>query len=395
MKKKLIQEQPKIVTSDLPFGEYLENWLVNVRYPRLRETTIQRYDIDMRRVQSYPISKVPMSQLDDQMLQQLYNTVYKDNNSANIVKCMHKVIKPCIQYAAIRGDIRVNFIPLLQLPKDNQEIQLKKQQRKKERPFTIEDEITFVNSIRPLAGLTESGYEVMWLTALRLGCRVSELVALTWEDVDFENRLMDINKKYSVVKDIATGQYHGIVGPPKSDKGNRILPIPIQVVAALRKHKVTQAKCLLEIGIRQTEQNLVFGTNVGTYRNYSNIDKYLVKHCAQIGIHRHTMHDFRHTFCTRAYEAGLSDKTIQDLMGDADLKMLMGTYVHVSNSKRKATIKELDEYYDMLHHPVSNSSDTNIHQLVSADFIKKTSDSKGDATSRVEMIMNKYYDIMH
>jgi len=218
MKKKLIQEQPKIVTSDLPFGEYLENWLVNVRYPRLREITIQRYDIDMRRVQSYPISKVPMSQLDDQILQQLYNTVYKDNNSANIVKCMHKVIKPCIQYAAIRGDIRVNFMPLLQLPKDSQEIQLKKQKRKKERPFTIEDEITFVNSIRPLAGLTESGYEAMWLTALRTGCRVSELVALTWEDVDLENRLMDINKKYSVVKDIATGQYHGIVGPPKVTK---------------------------------------------------------------------------------------------------------------------------------------------------------------------------------
>lgn len=158
---------------------------------------------------------------------------------------------------------------------------------------------------------------------------------------------------------------------------------------------MTQAKCLLEIGIRQTNQSLVFGTNVGTYRNYSNIDKYLVQHCTQIGIHRHTMHDFRHTFCTRAYEAGLPDKTIQDLMGDADLKMLMGTYVHISNSKRKATIKELDEYYDMLYHPVSNSPDTNIHQLVSADFIKKRSDSKGDATSRVEMIMNKYYDIMH
>ena len=55
-------------------------------------------------------------------------------------------------------------------------------------------------------------------------------------------------------------------------------------------------------------------------------------------------HDFRHTYCTMLYEAGIDLKTAQRWMGHADEKMILHIYAHLTDKQEKKSVEKLKAF---------------------------------------------------
>lgn len=97
----------------------------------------------------------------------------------------------------------------------------------------------------------------------------------------------------------------------------------------------------------QTHQGLIFVASTGRHKKIKAVIR--LKHlCKRLGISPHTTHDLKHTFSTRCFEAGLEPKTIQVLLGDTSLSMMMHTYIHISQKMQAQKMKQLNAYYRKL-----------------------------------------------
>lgn len=78
----------------------------------------------------------------------------------------------------------------------------------------------------------------------------------------------------------------------------------------------------------------------------SSYDTHLYKLCDEAGIKRFGMHALRHTYATRAIEAGMQPKVLQRLLGHASIKTTMDRYVHVSSDSLVNGVKLFEAGYD-------------------------------------------------
>ena len=87
-------------------------------------------------------------------------------------------------------------------------------------------------------------------------------------------------------------------------------------------------------------RDLVFiNWRTGEPSKNSSYDTHLYKLCEKAEINRFCMHALRHTYATRAIEAGMQPKVLQKLLGHASIKTTMDRYVHVTTDSMDHAIK--------------------------------------------------------
>ena len=92
--------------------------------------------------------------------------------------------------------------------------------------------------------------------------------------------------------------------------------------------------------------DLVFvNWRTGTPNKNSSYDTHLYKLCEEAGIRHFSMHVLRHTFATRAIEAGVQPKVLQQLLGHSSIKITMDRYVHVTNESMLNEIQKFEKAY--------------------------------------------------
>lgn len=175
-------------------------------------------------------------------------------------------------------------------------------------------------------------YENQYRFILQTGLRTGELVGLRWEDVDFKNKTVKIQRsmeyRYSV------GEWR--VGEPKSKSGYRIIPLTDEAVRILLAQKEKNKK----IKIIPTEwSEYIFLCRKGKPVKNSTYDTALFKICEKAGINKFSMHVLRHTFATRCIEGGMMPKTLQKILGHSNIGITMNLYVHITEEEKQ---KEID-----------------------------------------------------
>lgn len=168
---------------------------------------------------------------------------------------------------------------------------------------------------------------------MQTGLRTGELVGLRWEDIDFKNKKMKINRtmedRYSV------GEWK--VGPPKSKSGIRTVTLTDEAIAILKRQK-EKHKDISVIPIEWVNQ-VFLCKRLGTPVKNSTYNTALFKICDKAGIKHFSMHVLRHTFATRCIEAGMKPKTLQMLLGHSNIGITMNLYVHTTEEEK---LKEIE-----------------------------------------------------
>ncbi len=149
---------------------------------------------------------------------------------------------------------------------------------------------------------------------LYTGLRIGELLALTWEDVDFENGLLKVNKETYRIKQ--NDIYETIIDKPKTKTSTRLIPVPKTLLAKLKELK---KKSKFD-HIISTNKNTIVGT-----RSYQRTFETILK---KLGIPYQNFHSLRHTFATRAVEIGIDVKSLAELMGHKNATVTLQRYTH-------------------------------------------------------------------
>jgi integrase len=141
----------------------------------------------------------------------------------------------------------------------------------------------------------------LYLTAAMTGLRRGELLALRWQDVDFDAGLIRVRRTYS------RGQF----GTPKSRRSSRAVPLAARVRTALEEHRKRSRF--------QGDLELVFAhPELGSVIDPSKLRKRFQAAARRAGLRHVRVHDLRHTFGTRMAAAGAPLRAVQEWMGHSD-----------------------------------------------------------------------------
>ena len=163
------------------------------------------------------------------------------------------------------------------------------------------------------------------LTAIFSGLTSSELRGLTWDDVDFDRRVLTVRQR---------ADRWDVLGPPKSDAGKREVPLAPVVVAALREWKLACPRLAAD-GAKRLR--FVFPDSDGNVDSHHNIHRSTglgrVQFAAGITADprapKYGLHSLRHTAASLFIEQGFSPKRVQALMGHSSIGMTFDCYGHL------------------------------------------------------------------
>lgn len=208
----------------------------------------------------------------------------------------------------------------------NIKIELPKTSPKKIETLKLEE----ISLIEKAAKETDDVKIFAILLVLFSGLRIGELCALTWDDIDLENKVIHINKTLIRVKckdPNSKVKTKIILDAPKTKHSIRDIPINESILPYLKKFKKDN-KCFFLTG------NNSFITTKKYYFFYLDVLK-------SLSIKKYKFHILRHTFATRSLLCGIDIKTLSEILGHSSVKITLDLYVHVKESEKLIQINKL------------------------------------------------------
>lgn len=197
--------------------------------------------------------------------------------------------------------------------------------------FTKEEEAAFLGCCPG-----ETTFENLFIFAFNTGMRMGEMLALTWDDINYSTNTVNVSKNLSVVNDYsenAERKTKTIINSSTKNRTVREIPLTKKALKAVQFQKEHNKK----------NSPFVFYSTAGTplqkrniYRAFENIiDKSGVKSPV-------TFHSMRHSFATRLLEKGADIKTVSNLLGHKSIQITLDIYSHVHADLKKRTIELLE-----------------------------------------------------
>lgn len=358
--------------SDMSYSDFLDYWLENYCYINLKYHTIEGYSNIIKNHIKPNIGYFRLSKITRSTLQEFINKIYINKSfSKNFLNNIKKVIKGSFTYAYETDFIKINPAIGLKLPKydilpkDPAHI------------FTNEE----INLILDRFKNNHCVYYA-FLTAYCTGLRVAEVFALTWDDIDFYNKTISVNK--NILKKNQSGgtkQRHisgnsttvWYFGTCKTETSYRTIPIGDTLINALKEYKQEQEKhrknygdtymkhykktvinlynnkqeikiinAHAEIDVALPEVKLVFLKNNGVFEGTDSC-KYPFKVIHyELGIPCR-FHDFRDTHATRLIESGADIKAVSKRLGHRNIDTTYDIYVRVTEKMESETANRFEQ----------------------------------------------------
>lgn len=352
LKKKLIDAQYELEhgvygsATNLSMNHWFDIWLSEYKLPIVKNSTIMLYTSNYNRYIRDIIGGKMLRDIKTLHIQRLYMDMKKQGLSLGTIQIVNSILNNLFTQA-IKNDILTKN-PCLGAV-------LPKEIKKEPRVMTREEQKVFMEVLK------NNFYEALCLLALATGLRIGELTALKWGDIDFRNHIIHVERTLLYQKDYHTGENTFRYQTPKSETSKRKVPMIKEAEQILLQHRKKQTAFILSKGSGWTPlrgmEDLVFTTRNGTPVQEVYIVKTLQRVTAQMNqyeekiAHKNkkpviyekiTPHTLRHTFATRAFENGLAPKTVQEILGHANLSITMDLYTHVTLETKKREMKKLE-----------------------------------------------------
>jgi len=314
--------------------DWFETWMTEYKAFELKKGTIENYKRNYRLYISPHLGNCYVKEIRAEHLQKLYNDLMRAGYSYGVINLCAGILSGMFTQLMRNDIIMKNPVKLANLPK--------KEKRPQRRVLTIEEQDLFLkhSSMSPFFSL--------YRLALATGLRIGELTSLTWKDIDFENETLTVTGTLKYFKD--TGFYKDT---PKSDSGNRTVPLLPSICKMLKQVKREQNKQHLSSGDKWRPvkglEHLVFTNKHGEPFKKRTIAYDIDQITNEINatekdipyFEKFSPHTLRHTFATRALENGIPPKVVQDILGHSSITMTLDLYTHVLPKTKSTEIMKI------------------------------------------------------
>ena len=341
MAVKLAQELEKVNSgryideSDMQLRDFLTDWLSRKKN-KIKPTTYDSYDQHMR-VHILPIiGDKKLKDFRRKHIQEFYDLKFESSridqkgglSSATIVK-IHNILHTAFEYAVNNQMISIN---------PTKDVAIPRSMEKERRVFTLEEQKAFI------AALEGDRLKLAFLLDISTGMRLGELLALTWDDINLDQKYLIVRKTLARIKNRYTKdeKYKLVPQEPKTEKAKRLIPIPDSIIPVLIQHKEQQEEEKADAGDLYLDKNIVFCTDTGRYIHPRNFMRSFYRIVEKAEIPKANVHSLRHTFATRMLELGESAKVVQELLGHKNIMQTLNTYTHVLEDTKKAAMSKID-----------------------------------------------------
>jgi integrase len=317
-------------------GAYLARWVEACR-PRLRSSTHVEY---ARHVSQYwlagsfaaNLATLPLARLQPVDVERRMNEMVARGLSPSTARHARSILRRALNDAMREGLLNRNVAALARPPRAP---------RREMRALSPSE------ASRLLSATADEPAGPLYAMAIATGCRLGELLGLSWDDVADDGRSLVVRRSLAESGHTldATGGRHvtWALAEPKTERSRRTVMLPAIGVEALRHQKARQAVAKLAAGSAwQDRHNLIFTNDVGQPVNPESVSSGFRKMAARLGLQPVRFHDLRHTAASLLLAAGVPLKVVSETLGHSSIAITADVYQHVTPDLRREAADALD-----------------------------------------------------
>ncbi len=321
-------------------NEYFDYWFTYFAKSGRKATTCTNYKSYYNTYIRETIGEKPITKIVKLDCQKIINEMIKEGKKTSTMMNLKSCLNAVFESAVDEDVILKNPARNLQIP----------QTGAKKRTAIESDQIKlFMDYVKTSAQYSYAYPEFIFL--FNTGVRIGELAGLTWDNVDFENNVITIDKTVNRYRKKDFG-FTIALASPKSKTSVRTFPMNSEVRKMLLKEKFKNTGPAAPVpfvddsgNIRRQVDNVVFANSIGNVWNepgfLSVINRIIESYNQEAEengrekINNFCPHMARHTYTSLAYSAGADVKAVSEILGHASTSVTLDTYTHLTEEKKR------------------------------------------------------------
>lgn len=320
--------------------KYFNQWLEVYKKPFVKPIT---YSVQERNVRLNILPRWGNYQLKDinRSDYQKWINELRERYSEGTVRRIHSIMSSALFDAVHEFHIiRENPIQKIKIPKDNEK-------SSKISYFTREQLSLFLNTVKePMKKAKYQAsiqYYVLFSLLARTGLRIGEALALTWDDIDLDEKKLTVNK--TLVYPLNSTPY---LSTPKSKKSDRVVKLDDATMKLMKRHKINQKEVYLRYkNYKATTENIIFHQQDGRWLRTNVVREYFKAVCKRASLPILSPHALRHTHAVHLLEAGANIKYVSERLGHASVKVTADTYLHITKKIEDDALALYEQYVEI------------------------------------------------
>lgn len=273
---------------------WIEKWIELYKVPNVKPATLQNIR-DVLKPAAAKLGEKEIYAITADDLQKVLNGISSDRGRELCLTYLNQLFKK----AQLLDSIKKNPC---------EAVEIKKHKSERRNALTRQQQTDFLDAIKMMPA------RPLFIFLLETGLRIGEALALTYADINFEQKTVTVNKDVVFIDGKRIEQ-----DTPKSAAGIRTVPVPDEAIQLIPR-KTNRAQIVFPY-------------------TYAGARSALRRVSAMLG-YDITAHMLRHTYATRLEEAGISPKVKQYLLGHSTSRMTQDVYTHIQSDfiKEKAEL---------------------------------------------------------
>lgn len=210
-------------------------------------------------------------------------------------------------------------------------VQAPKARKPKRRSYDDEQTKILLENLE-LLSIEDTKYKVAIILTVFTGVRLGELMGLEWQEVDFKNGIISINRSSQYLSDMGV-----FTKTPKTESSIREIAIPEFIISLLEEYKLWYEEQKSIYGELWTNSDRLFVQADGKPMHPSSISKWFVRYVSTIGLPVINFHGLRHTNASLLVAQNVDIAVVSARLGHAQISTTLDFYVHpLLSHNRKA-----------------------------------------------------------
>lgn len=308
------------ILQDPTFVSYFEQWFKIYKENKISNVTARHYAFTQKLIEKY-FNKTKLKKITRIKYQEFINEYGKDH-APETVKKVNTIIRACVKSAIYDGIILKDFTSQVNLVANkNNEMHVE---------YLSLAEIKKLKN-QALEGRTRhftSRY--MILTAIYTGARLGEIQALTWNDIDFVNKTISINKAWDYVNG-------GKFKPTKNESSNRTIRVNNDLLSVLSE-------------LKENNSTMVFLDQYHRIPSSNAVNKTLRTIMEKAGLDKKDFHfhSLRHSHVAYLLSQGIDLYIISKRLGHADTTVTSKVYAYLVDEYQDKSDDKIEKFLQKL-----------------------------------------------